>query len=323
METQREGEEGRATNGTSNGAHARDLRKVAATVYDVPDAYDVAFGFREFAKEIDFLAHVFALHGTCARERGNGGGDKRRLTSVLELGAGPAWHSLECARRGIQAVALEKNPMMRAYAKDKLAAVESTGVRLNSIRVVDGDMRNIELPHMMAPENGFDCVIMLLGTAAHLLTYDDAMSCLKSVRKHLKPGGLFVVELEHPWDLFSGELSQGVGDAWDRVDEASGVKALVEWGRDGDEFDIESQIFTRTVSLTLIELDGKQDTSSPTVLKSVEEVVPCKIYTAPEFKALARAASLAHVGTFGDMSVAMALDNEEANNMVLVFRRDD
>jgi len=301
---------GRTKEGTRVGA-ASDA---ASSVYDAPEIYDVAFGFRDFDKEIDFLETLVREYGAL---RGGGG-----LTSALELGAGPAWHSLACARRGIQAVALERNPAMRAYANDKKAAVEASGVKLNSMRVVDGDMRHIELPHMMAPEGGFDCAVMLLGTVAHLLTYDDAMSCMTSVRKHLKPGGLFVVELEHPWDLFSGDLSEGVGDAWDRVDEERGVKVLVEWGRDGDEFDIETQVYERTVSFNLIELDGNENTK-PKVLKTVEEVVPCKIYTAPEFKALARAASLAHVGTFGDMSTTMALDDEEAHNMVLVFRRDD
>jgi len=298
--------------GAASGADAD--ADAAASVYDAPEIYDVAFGFRDFDKEIDFLETLVREYGGL---RGGGG-----LTSALELGAGPAWHSLACARRGIQAVALERNPAMRAYANDKRAAVEASGVKLNSMRVVDGDMRHIELPHMMAPEGGFDCVVMLLGTVAHLLTYDDAISCMTSVRKHLKPGGLFVVELEHPWDLFSGDLSEGVGDAWDRVDEERGVKVLVEWGRDGDEFDIETQVYERTVSFNLIELDGNENTK-PKVLKTVEEVVPCKIYTAPEFKALARAASLAHVGTFGDMSTTMALDDEDAHNMVLVFRKDD
>ena len=301
---------GRTRGGTRVGA-ASDA---ASSVYDAPEIYDVAFGFRDFDKEIDFLETLVREYGAL-----HGGGG---LTSALELGAGPAWHSLACARRGIQAVALERNPAMRAYANDKKAAVEASGVKLNSMRVVDGDMRHIELPHMMAPEGGFDCVVMLLGTVEHLLTYDDAISCMTSVRKQLKPGGLFVVELEHPWDLFSGDLSEGVGDAWDRVDEERGVKVLVEWGRDGDEFDIETQVYERTVSFNLIELDGNENTK-PKVLKTVEEVVPCKIYTAPEFKALARAASLAHVGTFGDMSTTMALDDEDAHNMVLVFRRDD
>jgi SAM-dependent methyltransferase len=250
------------------------------------------------------------------------------LTSLLELGAGPAWHSREAAEQGVQCVALDANPAMRSHARDKINFLGDGTTR--NIRVVAGDMRNIELEPMVMPEGGFDVATMLLGTAAHLLTYEDAVRCLKSVRKHIKVGGLFIAELEHPWDLFSGDLSEGNGDAWDRVDEDAGVKVIVEWGRDGDNFDIETQIYERTVSFTLCEYDPKEDGDGkdakpkpPKILKTIEEVVPCKIFTQPEFNALARAAGLTCVAVYGDMDTRVALDDENAHNMVLVFRRDD
>jgi hypothetical protein len=80
---------------------------------------------------------------------------------------------------------------------------------------------------------GVACI--LLGTAAHLTDTDAAVGCLAGAAAALAPGGIVVLELEHPYDLFEGTLMNAEGDAWDR--EVEGVKVLVEWGREGDFFD--------------------------------------------------------------------------------------
>lgn len=297
-------------------------------VYDEPETYELAFGFRDFDAEIAFLRECVRKHGAYGA-RGMGADEDRAMTSLLELGAGPAWHSLAAARGGVQAVALDSSAAMRAHVQSKIYAMGDDAPR--SIRVVDGDMREINLEPMMKPEGGFDCATMLLGTAAHLLTHEDAARCLRAVRRNLKKGGIFVVELEHPWDLFSGDLSRGESDAWDRVDAARGLKVFVEWGREGDNFDIETQVYERTVTLTLMTHDANDDDNDDTgapsvkgdVIKTVEEVVACKIFTAPEFVALASAAGLTSVAVYGDMNTEMPLDDENAHNMVMVFRRDD
>ena len=295
-------------------------------VYDEPETYELAFGFRDFDAEVAFLRECVRKHGAYGA-RGMGADENRALTSLLELGAGPAWHSVAAARLGVQAVALDASAAMRAHVLSKLQALGDDAPR--NIRVVDGDMREIDLEPMTKPEGGFDCATMLLGTAAHLLTQEDAVRCLSAVRRSLKKGGIFVVELEHPWDLFSGDLSRGESDAWDRVDAERGLKVFVEWGREGDNFDIETQVYERTVTLTLMTHDPKDDDESGApsvkgeVIKTVEEVVACKIFTAPEFVALAAAAGLTSVAVYGDMDTRMPLDDKDAHNMVMVFRRDD
>lgn len=295
-------------------------------VYDEPETYALAFGFRDFDAEVAFLRECVRKHGAYGA-RGMGADENRALTSLLELGAGPAWHSVAAASLGVQAVALDASAAMRAHVLSKLQALGDDAPR--NIRVVDGDMREIDLEPMTKPEGGFDCATMLLGTAAHLLTQEDAVRCLSAVRRNLKKGGIFVVELEHPWDLFSGDLSRGESDAWDRVDAERGLKVFVEWGREGDNFDIETQVYERTVTLTLMTHDPKDDDESGApsvkgeVIKTVEEVVACKIFTAPEFVALAAAAGLTSVAVYGDMDTRMPLDDENAHNMVMVFRRDD
>ena len=62
-----------------------------------------------------------------------------------------------------------------------------------------------------------------------------------------------VLELEHPFDLFEGTLMNADGDAWDR--EVDGVKVLVEWGREGDLFDVSTHVVHRTVGFNVVEPD--------------------------------------------------------------------
>lgn len=58
----------------------------------------------------------------------------------------------------------------------------------------------------------------------------------------MRPGGLLVLELPHPEELFSGSYysPDAFVDAWDAS--AGDKSVLVEWGREGDEFDSQTQV---------------------------------------------------------------------------------
>jgi hypothetical protein len=53
-----------------------------------------------------------------------------------------------------------------------------------------------------------DVVLVALGTLCHALTNDGALAWLAAARNVLRPGGLLVLELEHPENLFDGTLMQ-------------------------------------------------------------------------------------------------------------------
>jgi SAM-dependent methyltransferase len=44
----------------------------------------------------------------------------------------------------------------------------------------------------------FDMIVCLLGTLSHMLDNKQAAACFRRVAQHLRPGGLFVLELAHP-----------------------------------------------------------------------------------------------------------------------------
>jgi hypothetical protein len=168
---------------------------------------------------------------------------------------------------------------------------------------------------------GFDVVTVLLGTAAHLTALEDAEACLRGAAECLAPGGIVVLELEHPYDVFDGQLMDAHGDAWDReIDSTSGLKVLVEWGREGDPFDVETQIVERTVGVNVVDENGQ--TPANGAFTPVEEVVRCRVFTAPEIALLGKLAGLTVAATFGDMDADVPLTHEDANNMVIVLRRD-
>ena len=315
---------------TDDGAEPKPT-PVASSVYADPELYELAFGFRDFDSEAAFLARMCRTHAG------------RAMRSVLELGAGPAWHSVSCVttQGPCVAVALDNTPAMLKRASQR--ALER-GCE-ESVAVVAGDMTRLDARALKqtaqtlvptrrvsdtaddrsnddSPLAGFDVVTVLLGTAAHLTAPEDAEACLRGAAECLAPGGIVVLELEHPYDLFDGQLMDAHGDAWDReVEGGGGLKVLVEWGREGDPFDVETQIVERTVGINVVDENGRPPANG--AFPPVEEVVRCRVFTAPEIALLGKLAGLTVVATFGDMDADVPLTHEDANNMVIVLRRAD
>ena len=315
---------------TDDGAEQKPT-PVASSVYADPELYELAFGFRDFDSEAAFLARMCRTHAG------------RAMRSVLELGAGPAWHSVSCVttQGPCVAVALDNTPAMLKRASQR--ALER-GCE-ESVAVVAGDMTRLDARALKqtaqtlvptrrvsdtaddrsnddSPLAGFDVVTVLLGTAAHLTAPEDAEACLRGAAECLAPGGIVVLELEHPYDVFDGQLMDAHGDAWDReIDGNSGLKVLVEWGREGDPFDVETQIVERTVGINVVDENGRPPANG--AFPPVEEVVRCRVFTAPEIALLGKLAGLTVAATFGDMDADVPLTHEDANNMVIVLRRAD
>ena len=316
---------------TDDGAEPKPT-PVATSVYAHPELYELAFGFRDFDSEAAFLARMCRAHAG------------RAMRSVLELGAGPAWHSVSCVttQGPCVAVALDNTPAMLKRASRR--ALER-GCE-ESVAVVAGDMTRLDASALKqtaqtlvpilarvsdttddrsnddSPFLGFDVVTVLLGTAAHLTAPEDAEACLRGAADCLAPGGIVVLELEHPYDLFDGQLMDAHGDAWDReVENGGGLRVLVEWGREGDPFDVETQIVERTVSVNVVDENGRPPANG--AFSPVEEVVRCRVFTAPEIALLGKLAGLTVAATFGDMDADVPLTHEDANNMVIVLRRAD
>lgn len=102
----------------------------------------------------------------------------------LEVAAGSGRVALHLARAGHKVVCADASPHMLARLRARLDS--DTAPR---IRTVEADMRDFDLGQT------FDLVYCAFFSFEQLLTTADQLAALRCVRRHLAPGGVFVMEL--------------------------------------------------------------------------------------------------------------------------------
>ncbi|MGH3251608.1 MAG: class I SAM-dependent methyltransferase [Trebonia sp.] len=229
-------------------------------IYEEPELYELACAYRDIPAEASALQSWCATHLT-------GDAGAAGVRSVLELAAGPGEHVRELARRGLRATALDWSPAMCAYAAGQAKAA---GVTLD---VVEADMRDFRVAGPDGARVRFDVAVTMLNSVCHLFTLEDLVRHLTAVRAHLVPGGLYIVELAHPADVFAPEPR--TSSEW-TVD-APGVHADVHWGGRGDRIDPLTQVTNEHMSITATAADG--------TIRTVSDVVPNRFWTLTEFTA--------------------------------------
>jgi len=259
-------------------------------IYDEPELYEAACAYRDVPGEVDALLRWSGKHRDS---------DTGPLRSVLELAAGPAEHSRELARRGLDATTLDLSAAMCARARE-LAAANAT-----PLTVVQADMRDFSLPRQ------FDLAITMLNSLCHLLTLDDLLRHLACVARHLAPGSLYITELAHPADFFA---ERRTSSEWSS--EVNGGTVSVRWGGSRDEIDPITQITREHVSVTYRQRDG--------AIRTVTDVVPNRFWTATELTAAIRlAGGFAVAASYGDFGADTPVEAAGAWRMILVLRRED
>jgi len=123
---------------------------------------------------------------------------------VLELGCGTGRISLPLARAGVGLVGLDRSePMLaRARARAKRAKLATR------VRLIRGDIRS--LPFASGPRSGFSMVLAPYGMLQSLLRERDLQTTLGEIKRVLRPGGTFGIELvaDLPaWEEYKRRLS--------------------------------------------------------------------------------------------------------------------
>ena len=259
-------------------------------IYSQPALYDLAFGYRDYEEEVEFLwqRHVDVTG--------------RQPERTLEVAAGPARHSLT-------ALTAHDDVLEAAYCVDasKNMSEYATEVAENELSVDEqkklhyqvADMRSFSLPESV------DTAWILLGSLQHMNTNDDVRQCLNTINACLVPGGTLVIELPHPRETFS--MVECTRNGWkvpleDEGGEGAGELAII-WGDDDDEFDPITQVRQFTVRMSL---RGTQDD------KTVEEVVPLRLFTAQEVEALAAASNFRVASLHGALEEGVTANDEDA-----------
>ncbi|KAL9189025.1 hypothetical protein ACHAXT_011515 [Thalassiosira profunda] len=295
-------------------------------IYSMPPLYDLAFGYRSFEEEVDFLLDV---HNSSMQSSTD------EPLRILELAAGPARHSLaalsEYPPSEVESVvALDTSQAMVEYGLQNADHELGTpGGRRDDFNYVLGDMRNVG-EHT---EASIDTAWILLGSLAHMLTNDDVIQCFTSIGAVLKAGGTVVVELPHPRETFTvGECTR---NGWEvplveedkNGEEKEYGELKIVWGDEDDDFDPVAQVrqFTVEMELKVNDANDLPDTASfPQMANgttSLKEVVPMRLFTLQEMEALARCAGLEMVATYGALDDVPIEDEQEAFRMVCVLRK--
>merc|ERR1712166_102275 len=349
----------------------RALCRHCTTIYAAPKLYDLAFSYRSFPLEVDFLVHAHGKHSQTRQpyyssdihvgqrvevmyegEWYNGkavakveGGawqvqcdvdasgdlttssDVRAPTGslrVLELGAGPARHSVKAAvSHGITASALDSSAEMVAYGRQVAA---EAGVPLHYVK---GDMSRFSSEYLLPPadlrkgaavtaeeEVKFDSVWCLLGTAAHLLSNEAWVDMFNSAADSLADGGTLMIELPHPRETF--RLESVTADAWQgpksQMGDVDGV-LTINWGHEDDHFDPLTQVRQTAVQFEL--------NHSGQLVQQLQEVVPLRQVGLQELLCLA-ALSRGFEPTpalYGDLHLDCPLDDDDAYRLVAIFTK--
>lgn len=144
---------------------SRDFYARAAPYYDF--IYDALV---DYPADVRYLEAVFKRFA------------RRRPESILDVGCGTGTHAILLARRGYRVTGLDISRQQLAVARRKARAARLP------VRFVRADMRSFDVGET------FDAAICMFGGFGHLLRSRDVLSCLRSLRKHLRSGGLFVCE---------------------------------------------------------------------------------------------------------------------------------
>ena len=121
---------------------------------------------------------------------------KNNDTCILELCCGTGRLTLPIAKDGYDITGVDFTPSMLALAKEKTV---QEGLR---IKFVEGDMRTLDLPDQ------YYLIFIPFNSIHHLYTNEDVFMAFSVVKRHLKEGGLFLLDCFNPNIQYIGEAEK-------------------------------------------------------------------------------------------------------------------
>ena len=136
------------------------------------DYYDLFYRSKSYAKECGFLQAIFKKYTPGVK-------------TILDLGCGTGGHALALMRRGYQVTGIDASARML-----NIARVKALNAKL-PLKLVRAQLQDFKLTEK------FDAVICMFSVIDYLTTDADITLMLNSVRRYLKPGGIFVCDFWH------------------------------------------------------------------------------------------------------------------------------
>jgi len=133
--------------------------------------YDLLYGDKDYNAEVDFLEDTFRAYTA-----------KGVIKRVLDLGCGTGGHVLPLAQRGYQVTGVDLSQAMLDMALEK---ARQSGLEIDFRQ---GKLCSVDLG------STFDAVISMFAVISYQTTNQELLFAFNTVRRHLKPGGLFIFD---------------------------------------------------------------------------------------------------------------------------------
>ena len=170
-------------------------------VYAEPLYYEVAFSFFIPKRQVDCFEEIIKRFS------------RIRVKRFLDVACGPSLQLREIARRGYEAVGLDKSEEMLQYLREK---AEEEGLKIETIQA---DMTNFRL------DKKADFAFVMIGSFA-FKSNEDVLKHLDSVAASLKSGGLYFIQnFGVNWKV---DWTKPQTQTWDMERDGIKVKATYE-----------------------------------------------------------------------------------------------
>ncbi len=110
---------------------------------------------------------------------------------VLEIGCGTGRVLIPTARAGVEIAGLDSSEAMLAMCRQKLSR-EPEDVQAKVLQLAEGDMRDFDLGRRFA------LATLPFRPFQHMITVEDQLAALSSIRRHLRDGGRLVLDIFNP-----------------------------------------------------------------------------------------------------------------------------
>jgi SAM-dependent methyltransferase len=146
--------------------------KVFDKVY--AEQYDLLYGEKEYEAECDLLEEAFRRYAT------------GKVHTILDLGCGTGSHAIPLAQRGYAVTGVDLSEDMLTHARQKAQALPTD---VQPPTFLQGDARSVDA------DQTFDAVLMMFAVLGYQLENKDVSAALRTVHKHLRPGGMFIFDV--------------------------------------------------------------------------------------------------------------------------------
>lgn len=266
----------------------------AASIYDLPRYYDIAFGW-DPEPEVALIQRAIAEH---ARRPADG------ALHLLEPACGSGRLLAALSLAGHKVVGYDKGQAMAAYAARRLAAC---GLAEHA-QVVRADMACAAF----APV--FDAAVNLISSISHLLDDVALVAHLRQTAASLRPGGVYVVQFGGIWD------PDGTYETSTWTAEREGTRVHSDWSVDAELPD--SRIRRLRCRMTI---DDPAHGAGSRIEHN--EVLAVRLWTDADWRGLVDAAGcFAHCGGYDEQHERISADarlTPDHGNATVVLRVTD